>query len=63
MYPHYPSPLQGEVVRVRALHQAYVLLPSTRREIETDVSISQTFYTSIGIRFVFIAFFVFIVGY
>jgi hypothetical protein len=35
-----PPLLQGGVVRVRAPRQAQVLLPSIRREVETNVSIS-----------------------
>jgi hypothetical protein len=42
MYPHYPPPLQGGVARVRAIRQAQILLPSIRREVEANVSVSQT---------------------
>jgi hypothetical protein len=37
-----PPPLQGGVARVLAYCQAQTLLPSTRREVEANISVSQT---------------------
>ncbi len=39
------------------------LLPSTRREVETNVSVSQTLCTFIRVRFVLIAFFILVISY
>jgi hypothetical protein len=59
---YYPPPLQGGVVRVRAFCQAQTLLPSVRREVEANISVSQTFRAYIRVRFVLIAFLILIVS-